>query len=295
MKCIDELKKIGIDKVSAKTRITQDKLQDIINFKYESFNKTHARGFIQIIEREFNVDLSEWFDAFNEFHAVAPQVEESDEVSEEINKNINIPIESTKKDKSYIVLITIFVILLLSFMGFFVYNNFIKQEYVSPTITQDLPQEPTNESANIENNADSTQNIDSTQNADSTQKFEEIPIDEASNAIDNNINNEPNNTIEIANTANDEITITPNEPLWVGIIDLKTHKKQQFSISSKHSFSLDNDKIIRTGHSYFSIEAPNFHRQFLGGNNKYLLYKIDSGIKEISHDEFLSLNGGVEW
>ncbi len=289
MKCIDELKKIGIDKISTKTRITQDKLQDIIDLKYDAFNKTHARGFIQIIEREFHIDLSEWFEAFNDFHTATPQVESSDEISEEVSKTINIPIESTKKDKSYIVLIALLVLLMLFFIGFFVYNNFIKP--TTQTTTETPPQiqiqtqtfTPTQETLQ-------TPNVDSDL---STQETSQETSQESTPIEIKQTQSKDEQTQE--SIMNDEITITPNEPLWVGIIDLKTRKKQQFSISSKHSFSLDNDKIIRTGHSYFTINAVNFNRQFLGGNNKYLLYKTDSGLTEISHDEFLKLNGGEEW
>lgn len=293
MKCIDEIKKIGIDKVSAKTRITQDKLQDIVNFRYDAFNKTHARGFIQIIEREFNIDLSEWFDAFNEFHTATLQVEESNEISEEINKSINIPIESTKKDKSYIVLIALFVVVVLFFIGFFVYNNFIKSPIAqSPAIEvqeSDIKRDiyvHTTDTQSQEISQIDEQNADS--NIDETKNSQSIEADSNDTKIIEENNNEEA-------MINDEIAITPNEPLWVGIIDIKSRKKQQFSISSKHSFTLDSDKIIRTGHSYFAINASNFNRQFLGGNNKYLLYKVDGGIKEISHEEFLNLNGGEEW
>lgn len=297
MKCIDELKKIGIDKISAKTRITQDKLQDIIDLKYDAFNKTHARGFIQIIEREFHIDLSEWFESFNDFHTATPQVENSDEISEEVSKTINIPIESTKKDKSYIVLIALLVLLVLFFIGFFVYNNFMKPttqttaetppqiQIQTQTFTppQDALQTPNIDASNVN---DSNADLASQESTQETSQ-EPTPIEA------NQTQSQDEQTQE--SIMNDEITITPNEPLWVGIIDLKTRKKQQFSISSKHSFSLDNDKIIRTGHSYFTINAANFNRQFLGGNNKYLLYKTDSGLIEISHDEFLKLNGGEEW
>lgn len=296
MKCIDELKKIGIDKISAKTRITQDKLQDIIDLKYDAFNKTHARGFIQIIEREFHIDLSEWFEAFNDFHTATPQVENSDEISKEVSTTINIPIESTKKDKTYIILITFLVLLVLFFIGFFVYNNFIKPTpqttaETPPQIQTFTPQQETLQTPNMDDNGKADL---STQDTSQESLLTSQETSQESTPIETNqtqLQDEPTQEVMI----NDEITITPNEPLWVGIIDLKTRKKQQFSISSKHSFSLDNDKIIRTGHSYFTINAANFNRQFLGGNNKYLLYKTDSGLIEISHDEFLKLNGGEEW
>lgn len=314
MKCIDELKEIGIDKVSAKTRITIDKLQNIIEFKFDAFDKVRARGFVQIIEREFSVDLSEWFAAYNDYHSSAENVGEVSEVSDEVSKNINIPIDSDKKDKSYIVLIVLLVILVVLFVSFFIYNNFlgntsqIKPKSILAPL-QEIQKQGKTQSQIIANPSDKKENAtdDSIQN--NTQNIQEgraIPNkEENTNATTQTIANPSENQASANPTAMqtttvtthiDELTITPNEPLWVGIIDLKTHRKKQLSIDSQHSLTLDGDKIIRTGHSYFSLSnGTSFNKQFIGGDNKYFVYRVDSGLREISRAEFLELNRGEEW
>ena len=301
MKCINELKKIGVEKIAAKTRITQDKVQNILNLNYGAFNKTHARGFRQIIEREFSVDLSEWMEAFDTFHSAPQEILEQNEQNNNDEKNINIIIESTKKDKSASILIALLALLVAFFLAFFAYNNFIKnpsQSAESSEIVLDSVDDKGAESnldsaigdENAESMADSAIDaLDSAkQNADSAGLTKQN-IDSATSA--NNAT-----STNIATSANiAQITISPNEPLWVGIIDLESRKKQQFSLSAERTISLEGDKIIRTGHSLFSISAPNLNKQFLGGNHAYLLYKVDSGLKEITHAEFLELNGGQEW
>lgn len=323
MKCIDELKKIGIDKVSAKTRITQDKIQDIIDFKFDAFNKTRALGFTQIITRDFGVDLSEWLAAYNDYHSSTEQVEATENNSiDEISKNINIPIESDKKDKSYIALIVLLIVLVVLFMGFFVYNNFISSD--SPksanqsTLTP-LQQIQKQNQMDLANNADSTPNVadlgesnqsDSNQNeisqnpqvdskadsqVDSTETQENINADSQQKSANVPTSSASANQARI-NAQADELIITPNEPLWVGIIDLKTHRKKQLSIDAQQSFLLDGDKLIRTGHSYFSLSSgTNFAKQYIGGDNKYFLYRVEGGLREISKAEFLELNKGEEW
>ncbi|MGX2981844.1 hypothetical protein [Helicobacter sp. 23-1045] len=294
MKCIDELQKVGVEKIASKTRITQEKITNILNYKYEAFNKAHARGFTQIIEREFEVDMSEWMEALNNYHS---EPKAQDELIKEIE---NIKVE--KKDKSNVILVALLVAFVVIFGALFIYKNFIAESSVD---SADSVVALSENGANLAN--DSTEN--DTDSAIDSANITDSAIDSADSTNENALDsaNHTQNTLDSANPANattiiipaestfNELTIIPNEPLWVGIIDLKTHKKQQFSIDKKRTFTLDDDKIIRTGHSFFSIDAPNFKREFLGGNQKYLLYKTESGVTELTHKQFLELNKGEEW
>lgn len=322
MKCIDELQKIGIDKVSAKTRITQDKLQNIIDFKYDAFDKTRARGFVQIIQREFGIDLSEWFAAYNDYHsAPTEQTEEASESADEIARQINIPIESDKKDKSYVVLIVLLIVLVVLFMSFFIYNNFISPSTSAKSTSQstltplqeiqqnknDLAREEAQNVADL--SADSANPSENSVDSSANQNAQDSKADSSTENLANLTTNATNPSTANPNppitpsvaqttiaTQTEELVITPNEPLWVGIIDLKSRRKKQLNIDARHSITLDGDKIIRTGHSYFSVSSgTNFAKQYIGGDNKYFLYKMDGGLSEISKAEFLELNKGEEW
>lgn len=321
MKCIDELQKIGIDKVSAKTRITQDKLQNIIDFKYDAFDKTRARGFVQIIQREFGIDLSEWFAAYNDYHsAPTEQTEEASESADEIARQINIPIESDKKDKSYVVLIVLLIVLVVLFMSFFIYNNFISPSTSAKSTSQstltplqeiqqnknDLAREEAQNVADL--SVDSANPSENRPDLSANQNAQDLKADSSTENLANlsantanpSANPNPPITPSVAQTTiatqTEELVITPNEPLWVGIIDLKSRRKKQLNIDARHSITLDGDKIIRTGHSYFSVSSgTNFAKQYIGGDNKYFLYKMDGGLSEISKAEFLELNKGEEW
>lgn len=329
MKCIDELKKIGIDKISAKTRITQEKVQDIIDFKFDAFNKTRALGFTQIITRDFGVDLSEWFDAYNE-HCNANTEQKAENSSNE--DNINIAVDSDKKDKSYVVLALFLIVLVVLFMGFFVYNNFISTNDLPSTKNANqskmTPLQEIQRQSGAQTSADLTQTTSTTEAQNNAQesRANQSDIDLAqNNANPDNANVTNPNSAIVANqtpanpsesqtattsapisttapisnnvaTQIEELTIMPNEPLWVGVIDLKTRRKKQISIDSQYSLPLDGDKIIRTGHSYFSISSgTNFAKQYIGGDNKYFLYRVDGGLREINKAEFLELNKGEEW
>lgn len=310
MKCINELREIGVEHISTKTRITQDKIVDIIECRFENFDKTRAKGFIQIIQREFNIDLSEWSNAYDEYHSEKmQQIEDSETKEDNIDTKINIPIQSDVKDKSYMKLIAFFILLVALFIAYFIYNNFYAQNTPSDA----------NATTSLESNLDSTaldstndnatliipSNLEAESNAtvptndaldDSNldSNTQDSSLDATNSNLDSNNTPKPNASLD--STLNtDELIITPKEPLWIGVIDLSTYQKKQVSSTDSYTIKLDNNKLIRTGHSHFDIKAPNLEKQYMGGNNKYFLFTIQDGLKEISKKEFLELNRGDEW
>jgi len=72
---VDFLIKQGYKKLSAKTFISDVDLERFLNKDFKNINKTRALGFIQILEREYDVDLSELKRAYLEHeHTHKPKV-----------------------------------------------------------------------------------------------------------------------------------------------------------------------------------------------------------------------------
>ena len=61
---VEYLKSLGIKEVSNKTFIHEEELERFLNANFDGINKTKAMGFIQILEREFHVDLSDLKSAY---------------------------------------------------------------------------------------------------------------------------------------------------------------------------------------------------------------------------------------
>lgn len=336
MDCIEKLKKMGLKEINAKTKIAYKRLEDIFECRFAELDKTRARGFINILQRECKVDMSEWLEKYSEYQRQEEErkmQEEVDNENKESKDKLNIVfVDTTAKDKTYIVLFVLFLILAVSFVIYFVYNNVIDKKELSLQHNQQNTQieKQTNQLNQIEESIPSSidsiesDSLDSTPQNDVVDSNATMPIitdvnaiiplenisnismiDETVNKIEENPNQDieqpqsapPINTNPPASTFSvDEVTITPNSPLWIGVIDLQTYKKKQLSISNKWSIKLDNSTIIRTGHGYFDIQAPNnFNKQYIGGDNKYFLWTKENGFKEISKSEFLSFNRGEEW
>ncbi len=61
----EKFKNMDINEVHNKTRITLIRLQDILDKKFDKIDPTRAYGFIKILERELQLDLSEWVKEYN--------------------------------------------------------------------------------------------------------------------------------------------------------------------------------------------------------------------------------------
>lgn len=59
------LKEVGVTEICKATKIASKNIHSILEKRYESLSRVHARGFIQILEREYKIDLSAWMKEFD--------------------------------------------------------------------------------------------------------------------------------------------------------------------------------------------------------------------------------------
>ncbi|MGX2985434.1 hypothetical protein ACWIWK_08230 [Helicobacter sp. 23-1048] len=69
---LEELKQIGAKDISKTTRLTINRIEDILNKRFEKIDRVRAQGFIHILEREYSVDLTEWLRLYGKFHNQEP-------------------------------------------------------------------------------------------------------------------------------------------------------------------------------------------------------------------------------
>lgn len=262
MKCIEILRKMDINELSAQTKISKKSLDEIFECKFDRINKTRAIGFVAILQRDMKVDMSQWLQAYNEFHV-------KDTLAAPINQESNViippPQEKSPKPSNaswfakWLILICIIIFAIAAYYAYSVYYE--------PDISQ------------VESTQDSNIPLDSNQAVQENEIIVSEEISQSSEVIAQNM----------------ELKIIPKEPLWLGIIDVESGSKKQLSLISEYVIVLDSPKLIRTGHSYFSISINGEFREFIGGDNKYFSYTIENGFSEISKSEFLALNKGLEW
>jgi len=254
----EKLKSIGAQKIHEDTHISRQHVQAVIYESYDDMTKIQFLGFISIIEREYNLDLSELRkNGLEHFNEIIISRDEEDKL-----------FLTSKKKKNF----TLVYIVLLFFV-------FIVVSYFS---------------LNISDSSDTK--VDNTSIENATSNIDTIQVMEESNlGVDVNSNIEVNNTFEDKSIAIVKtLVIKPDADVWLGYIDLKTHKKYQTIISDELILDANKTWLLTFGHGYFSININGVKQSYSDKKTVRFLYK-DSNMTKINYTEFKKLNKGVGW
>lgn len=244
----------SIEEISKKTKISPISLRFIRNKEFEKIPKAKFFGFINIIEKEFNVDLSELKEEYN--HS-APKKEEKHEI-----------ITETKDKKNY--LLFILALLLLIIGGFILYTTLNKNPSSNTdTKFSDIPTFEQNNSSktanteNLENNSTNiTQNITTAQN-----KLNDL--EQNSTKKINTANKSDKKTFtNITKTAKKySIDIIPQKLVWFRAVNIDTNKTKEY-LTSKEKILPKGNYYIKFGHGEITI---NYGNQTITPNTKKII------------------------
>ncbi len=292
------LEEIGLKKVYEDTHIEQKYLKHMVDCNFDKLDYINTRGFIKILEREYKLDLSEWIEVFEEYWEQNRKAGEDD--------GLFVFIDDKKRDKKPIIFIVV-VLIVVSFGLFFSYfqervefvsyvdNNEAKYEQATVVQkTKEILFEANNsfEKESIEESLLKDENItlqedvivyketDIEEISIKEQKFEEKEIEEFVKKADPILPQ--------------EVIITPNLKLWVGVIYLDTKKRRSFLGEGNFSIDISKEQIITTGHGDFDLNIAGEKKEFNIQTPMRFLVK-DSNLTQISLDRFKELNEGIAW
>ena len=238
----------SIEEISKRTKISPISLRYIKNKEYEKIPKVKFYGFINIIEREFKIDLSELIDEYNSTLSIP---------KEETQKPVTT--SPVKKEKNNLIFILSVILLLIT--GSIIYYKTSLNTKPSQNETNETPLEITEEKAisadELNKTTQTTQkttvntekNITTLNMAESKNPDENIT--KASQKIASETKNENNQTI-----APSSITIIPNEKVWYRAINLDTNKTYEYLTSNPKTLPGSN-YFIKFGHGNVTIEYGN--------------------------------------
>lgn len=262
----EKLKSIGAQKIHETTHITKKYIDAILNEDFEGMHKVQFLGFVSILEREYSVDLTQLKDKASHYF---------DEHKKDHNSEEDVKVfAQSKKINLTPVYIGLAAVIFISFLFF---NKFFENQ--APVVVK------------VDNST-----IESAKN--------NISIKVENNATENNVtdNNETNISVvqgievkdiepEIKNIS---FKIIPKNRVWLGYIDLETHKKYQKTFSDEFELDPSKDWLFAFGHGYISFKINDEKKEYKIKKNVRFSY-IDSELKEITLDEFKSLNKGDRW
>jgi len=214
MNANDFFEQYSIEIINKRTRISPISLRFIKNKEFEKIPRVKFMGFVRIIEKEFEIDLSELIEEYNTATNHVSSKEEKTKYKE------------PKKHNTFILFILALILLLLG--AYLLYNNY----KTSPKQTKNIKETfvPENE----KNNTNTEQNItNSIENNETIQTFpQEIQkkqISDSKKTVQQK--NAQKTETKQTNTIN-EINIFPNEKVWFRAKNLDNNKIVEYLTSN---------------------------------------------------------------
>lgn len=324
---IEILKKIGVKEINKTTKISVNKIEDILEKRFSNIQRVRVVGFLKILEREYKVDLSEWLKEYDASFVV--EVDTSNESNPSIVEhpvsNLYLDTQKQKDDliaerkkqviskKRFYILIAVVIVVLGGYFIFKSFSHHSDAEVVNQsTQNTDIKEEDADESSVIsaiddQNNAiekENPTNIPSNKSKDE-QKKENIPQPKQTSSEVSIAQNQPTQATQSASTSlanvtqednsniqEGEILVIPKRSLWVEVIDLNTNDKKQTIIQDEYPIKTGSDKLlISFGHGELTIQNNDERVEYDKSYPLRFLYTPKDGLKQIRYSKYLELSG----
>ncbi|MGL2515432.1 sialidase [Helicobacter pylori] len=277
------LKEVGVAEICKATKIASKNIHSILEKRYESLSRVHARGFIQILEREYKIDLSAWMKEFDKACAFKEGVSEEQnqetdpeektknplkvEIDYSINQANTSLSKKSSKWKPFVLVLGVVVIIL----AVVIIQN-------SSSLKEEREQESAIKSGTKKNSFNKV-------NPTEENKPEPTPKPEAKHKEQDKQGKEA--IKEDPNT----IYIIPKKDIWVEVVDLD-EKKNSFQKVFKKNYSLETKNhrlLLRFGHGHLSLKNNHQEQEYNDGKTKRFLYEPNKGLTLINEAQYKEL------
>ncbi|RVZ21931.1 sialidase [Helicobacter pylori] len=277
------LKEVGVAEICKATRIASKNIHSILEKRYESLSRVHARGFIQILEREYKIDLSAWMKEFDKActfkegvneeqnQETDPEEKTKNPLKVEIDYSINQANTSLSKKSSkwkpFVVVLGVVVIIL----AVVIIQN-------SSSLKEERGQESAIKSGTKKSSFNKA-NPTEENKPEPTPKLEEKPKEQDKQEKEA-IKEDPNT-----------IYIIPKRDVWVEVVDLD-EKKNSFQKVFKKNYSLETKNhrlLLRFGHGHLSLKNNHQEQEYNDGKTKRFLYEPNKGLTLINEAQYKEL------
>ncbi|GAA7747609.1 sialidase [Helicobacter pylori] len=277
------LREVGVAEICKATRIASKNIHSILEKRYESLSKVHARGFIQILEREYKIDLSAWMKEFDKVCVFKEGVgeEQNQETSPEETAKKPLKVEldysinqantslskKSSKWKPFVLVLGVVVIILVVV----IIQN-------SSSLKEERGQESAIKSGTKKNSFNEA-------NPTEENKPEPTPKPEEKHKEHDKQGKEA--IKENPNT----IYIIPKKDIWVEVIDLD-EKKNSFQKVFKKNYSLETKNhrlLLRFGHGHLSLKSNHQEQDYNDSKTRRFLYEPNKGLTLINETQYKEL------
>ncbi|GAA6876554.1 hypothetical protein HpHNI60_09240 [Helicobacter pylori] len=280
------LKEVGVVEICKATKIASKNIHSILEKRYESLSRVHARGFIQILEREYKMDLSAWMKEFDKVcvfkEGVSEEKNQETDPEETAKKPLKVELDysinqantslskKSSKWKPFVLVIGVIVIVLA--VVIIQNSSSLKEEKERESAIKSGTKKSSFDDANLaeENKPEPTPKLEEKQEKQTEQdKQEKEAIKEYPNTI----------------------YIIPKRDIWVEVIDLD-EKKNSFQKVFKKSYSLETKNhrlLLRFGHGHLSLKNNHQEQNYNDSKTRRFLYEPAKGLTLINEAQYKEL------
>ncbi|WP_367761743.1 sialidase [Helicobacter pylori] len=277
------LKEVGVAEICKATKIASKNIHFILEKRYESLSRVYARGFIQILEREYKIDLSAWMKEFDKVcvfkEGVGEEQNQETNPEETAKKPLKVELDysinqantslskKSSKWKPFVIVLGVIVIILV--VVIIQNSSSLKEEREQESAIKSGTKKSFFNKANPieENKPEPTPKLEEKHKEQDKQEKEAIK--------------------ENPNT----IYIIPKKDIWVEVIDLD-EKKNSFQKVFKKNYSLETKNhrlLLRFGHGHLSLKNNHQEQEYNDSKTRRFLYEPNKGLTLINEAQYKEL------
>ena len=266
---LERLQAIGAQKIYEKTHIPAQHVQALLHESFDSFSKVQFMGFISILQREYQVDLTE----------LRHKGLESFQTQKQMPEDEGIFIAPKRKKNSTLVYITL---VLLIFLGVAYFKMNSKNEAsMLPEVDNALIMDAQKNIQLIDENESNLSNVEingSQEDANATQIAQEELQEE----------------LQEEQKSEKSLKFSTKTKLWLGYIDLQTNKRYNKIFTGEFELDAKKSWLLVFGHSFVDIEVNGELVTLSAKGSLRFLYE-DEKLQPLTLTEFKKLNRGRTW
>ncbi|MGL2368045.1 sialidase [Helicobacter pylori] len=280
------LKEVGVAEICKATRIASKNIHSILEKRYESLSRVHARGFIQILEREYKIDLSAWVKEFDKActfkEGVSEEQNQETDPEETAKKPLKVELDysinqantslskKSSKWKPFVLVLGVVVIIL----AVVIIQN-------SSSLKEERGQENAIKPGTKKNSFNEANPIEE-KKLEPTPKLKEKQEKQTE---------QDKQEKEAIKENPDIIYIMPKRDVWVEVIDLD-EKKNSFQKVLKKSYPLEAKNhrlLLRFGHGHLILKNNHQEQDYNDGKTRRFLYDPNKGLTLINEAQYKEL------
>ncbi len=302
MQLNDILEENSVRAISQKTKISEDNLENLLNKNFDAIKKIKTLGFISIIEREYNADLSALKEEARGYYG---------EAGEDQSITLGLPIVEEKKGKSKFFMLLIFA--LLGYATWYFLTQFDKKNlsemipFMDESTIGSFIGDKKVQSSNVEDLSIAKVSVATVAQKQDAKVVtqNEITTEEATpKASENSVEHDAENSVEVTQMVEDIaaqavaqkiVSIIPVNRLWFGLVNRETKAREYFTVSSPYELNATSESwLVATSSAAFSLREGDETKEFNDAKEHY--FKIDAnGIEVLNKSDYVALGGWPQW